>query len=110
MCGLMGSPARAVCFWGIARSKITGNTQSCVTACCQRIYLGLQRHENRIADDPCINMYFQEMGDLDLDAFRVQYQATSNSGDVFRQIITANNPITEKVTVNNISIPLLAEV
>jgi len=52
-------------------------------------------------------MYFQEMGDLTLENFHVQYQATSNTGDVFRQVITPNNMITEKITTNNISIPLL---
>jgi len=52
-------------------------------------------------------MYLYQQGDLKLDQFNVQYQSTDNNGNTFRQLITANNPITEKVTTTNISIPLL---
>ena len=52
-------------------------------------------------------MYLYQQGDLKLDAFNVQYQSTDNNGNTFRQLITANKPITEKLTTTNISIPLL---
>jgi len=52
-------------------------------------------------------MYLNQTGDADLDAFHVQYQSTDNAGNTFRQVITADNPITEKITVTNINIPLL---
>ncbi len=52
-------------------------------------------------------MYLYQQGDLKLDAFNVQYQSTDNNGNTFRQLITANNKITEKITTTNISIPFL---
>lgn len=56
--------------------------------------------------------YFHEEGDLTLKGFAVQYQGTAANGDVFRQVITQNDPvhgneIKEKVTIQNINIPLL---
>jgi outer membrane protein OmpA-like peptidoglycan-associated protein len=51
--------------------------------------------------------YLHQQGDLQLDQFKVQYQATDNNGNAFRQIISANHKITEKLDVTNISIPLL---
>jgi outer membrane protein OmpA-like peptidoglycan-associated protein len=51
--------------------------------------------------------YLQEQGDLTLENFHVQYQSTASNGDVFRQVITANKMITEKITATNVSIPLL---
>ncbi len=51
--------------------------------------------------------YLYQTGDLTLDKFSVQYQSTDNNGNTFRQLIDANKKITEKVTVTNISIPLL---
>ncbi len=52
-------------------------------------------------------MYLYQQGDLKLNAFNVQYQSTDNNGNTFRQLITADAPITEKITTTNISIPLL---
>jgi len=52
-------------------------------------------------------MYLYQTGDLTLEGFRVQYQSADAGGNVFRQIITANDKITEKITTTNVSIPLL---
>ncbi len=58
--------------------------------------------------------YFNQTGEVTLDGFNVQYQSTDGMGNTFRQIITANNRaitmnnrITEKVTIDNLNIPLL---
>ncbi len=51
--------------------------------------------------------YLYQQGDLTLNNFMVQYQSNDNNGTIFRQVITANDKITEKITVSNINIPLL---
>jgi len=52
-------------------------------------------------------MYLYQTGDLTLENFHVQYQSTDAGGNTFRQMITPNNKITEKLTVSNFNIPLL---
>ncbi len=52
-------------------------------------------------------MYLYQQGDLTLENFHVQYAANDNNGNVYRQVITANDKITEKITVTNVNIPLL---
>lgn len=52
-------------------------------------------------------MYLYQQGDLTLNAFNVQYQSTDANGSTFRQVITANNPIKEQLTITNMNIPLL---
>lgn len=58
-------------------------------------------------------MYLYQTGEYTLDNFKVQYQSTDGMGNTFRQHITANNTgitmanrITEKVTIDNLNIPL----
>lgn len=52
-------------------------------------------------------MYLAQQGDAKLDQFHVEYQSTDIHGSTFRQLITANSGITEKLQVTNINIPLL---
>lgn len=50
-------------------------------------------------------MYLKQSGDMKLDKFHVEYQSTDFGGDVFRQLLTANGPITESLKMTNMSIP-----
>jgi outer membrane protein OmpA-like peptidoglycan-associated protein len=52
-------------------------------------------------------MYLGQQGDVTLNRFHVEYQSTDQNGSTFRQLITANGPIKEKITVSNINIPLV---
>lgn len=52
-------------------------------------------------------MYLQQQGDLRLDQYHVEYQATDVHGYTYRQLITANHEIVEKVNTSNINIPLV---
>ncbi len=52
-------------------------------------------------------MYLGQQGNLTLDQFHVEYQSTDANNNTFRQLITANGPIEEKVTITNINIPLV---
>jgi len=51
--------------------------------------------------------YLNQQGDMDLDQFHVQYQSTDANGNIFRQVITANNPIKENIQTTNLNIPLM---
>jgi len=51
--------------------------------------------------------YLAQQGDATLDNFHVEYQSTDIHGNTFRQLITANGPIDEKMTITNMNIPLL---
>jgi outer membrane protein OmpA-like peptidoglycan-associated protein len=51
--------------------------------------------------------YLYQQGDAYMNGFNVQYESTDNNGNIFRQLITADNQIKEHVTVSNINIPLL---
>lgn len=52
-------------------------------------------------------MYMAQKGDLSMSDFHVEYQSTDNSGNTFRQIISANHPITENLVTTNINIPVV---
>jgi outer membrane protein OmpA-like peptidoglycan-associated protein len=52
-------------------------------------------------------MYLSQGGNMTMDNFHVEYQATDYAGHTFRQVITANRAITETQTINNFNIPLL---
>ncbi len=52
-------------------------------------------------------MYLAQQGDLKLDQFHVEYQATDVHNNTYRQLITANHEIVEKVNVTNMNIPLV---
>ncbi|MCF8450984.1 MAG: OmpA family protein [Taibaiella sp.] len=50
--------------------------------------------------------YLSQKGDITLDQYQVQYQATDAAGRIFRQHITGNN-LKESVTSTNLNIPVL---
>jgi outer membrane protein OmpA-like peptidoglycan-associated protein len=52
-------------------------------------------------------MYLAEQGDTKLDKFHVEYQSTDGSGSTFRQLITSNGAITEKMHITDLNIPVL---
>lgn len=52
-------------------------------------------------------MYMAQSGDMTLDKFHVEYKSVDDTGGIFRQHITANGSIKEKLTMTNISIPLV---
>jgi len=52
-------------------------------------------------------MYLAQQGNATLDQFHVEYQATDNNNNTFRQVITADNPINENLKITNINIPIL---
>jgi outer membrane protein OmpA-like peptidoglycan-associated protein len=52
-------------------------------------------------------MYLSQKGDLTLDQYRLEYKSLDSHNDTFRQIVTADGPIKETVTVTNINIPLV---
>ena len=52
-------------------------------------------------------MYLSQMGDATLDQFHVQFQSTDGYNNISRQVITATQPIKEKLSITNIDIPLV---
>lgn len=52
-------------------------------------------------------MYFRQTADMSLDALSVDYRSTDAVGDVFRQRLTLNGPIDEKITTHTYSIPVV---
>jgi outer membrane protein OmpA-like peptidoglycan-associated protein len=52
-------------------------------------------------------MYLYQTGDLTLDQFSVQYQSLDQNGNTFRQVITADGPVKEKLVVQNMNIPIM---
>ncbi|MBC7552645.1 MAG: OmpA family protein [Taibaiella sp.] len=51
--------------------------------------------------------YFMQQGDMSLDKYHAEYQSIDFQGHVFRQLVTATTPITEKLKITNVNIPLL---
>lgn len=49
-------------------------------------------------------MYLSQQGTFKLDNYHVEYQATDNGGNIYRQIVTGNN-LKEKVSITNMNIP-----
>lgn len=52
-------------------------------------------------------MYFSRSGHTRLSSFHTEYKATDYKNDVFRQLITAKQPIIEKLDFTSISVPLV---
>jgi outer membrane protein OmpA-like peptidoglycan-associated protein len=52
-------------------------------------------------------MFLSQSGDATLDNFHVQYQSTDQTGEVSRQVITANQPVKESLQITNVNIPLV---
>ncbi len=51
-------------------------------------------------------MYLREWGDLTLNNFHAEYQSTDANGNIFRQVVSANQ-IDERIKIDNFNIPLL---
>lgn len=51
-------------------------------------------------------MYLSQKGDLKLDGYHVEYQATDASGRIYRQLVTGND-LKESITSTNMNIPIL---
>lgn len=52
-------------------------------------------------------MYLMQSYDVTLNNFKIEYQSQDNFNKTFRQVLTANGPIKEEVTVTNINIPVV---
>ncbi len=52
-------------------------------------------------------MYLAQEGEAKLDKFHVEYQSTDVHNNTFRQLLTANNEITENLKITNMNIPLV---
>ncbi len=52
-------------------------------------------------------MYLAQSGDATLDQFHVQFQSTDQTGEVSRQVITANQPVKESLQITNVNIPIV---
>ncbi len=52
-------------------------------------------------------MYLSQMGNAELDNYHAEYQSTDANGNIYRQIVTPNQPIKEQLRITNINIPLL---
>ena len=52
-------------------------------------------------------MYSSKQFDLALNSFHIEYQSMDNNNDIFRQVLTSNGVLFEKVKVTNLSVPFL---
>ncbi|NDC42809.1 MAG: hypothetical protein EBZ77_14875, partial [Chitinophagia bacterium] len=52
-------------------------------------------------------MYLSNAYDVTLDNFKIEYQSSDYANRTYRQVITANGPIKEKVNATNINIPVV---
>jgi outer membrane protein OmpA-like peptidoglycan-associated protein len=52
-------------------------------------------------------LYLYQQGNVTMDNFHIEYQAIDNFGNTFRQVIAADQPIKESLTISNFNIPVL---
>jgi len=52
-------------------------------------------------------MMSRQTSSLGLDTFHVEYKATDFKGNVFRQVVSTDHPISENINRNSINIPIL---
>ena len=52
-------------------------------------------------------LYFSQSGEATMENFNVANKETDSKGNAYRQIITATDKITEKLTITNINLPLV---
>ena len=52
-------------------------------------------------------MFLRQQGNVILDNFHAEYEATDASGNVYRQVVTPNQPIDEHLKIANVNIPLV---
>lgn len=52
-------------------------------------------------------MYLEQRGDLVLDKFHVEYQASDRNGQIYRQLISSNAEFKESLNITNLNIPVV---
>ena len=52
-------------------------------------------------------MYLSQTGDAELNNFHAEYQSTDDNGNIYRQVVSPNQPIKEELRITNVNIPLL---
>jgi outer membrane protein OmpA-like peptidoglycan-associated protein len=52
-------------------------------------------------------MFMHQYGEVSMNNFHVEYQATDSRNQVFRQVVSTNGKATEKLEMTNMNIPLL---
>ena len=53
-------------------------------------------------------MYLQQQGDVTASSpFHIEYQATDNQGNTFRQLVTSSAPVKENLQIGTMNIPVL---
>ncbi len=52
-------------------------------------------------------MYLRQHGHAILDSFHAEYQATDGKGNIYRQVVTADEPVDERLKISNVNIPLV---
>ena len=51
-------------------------------------------------------VYLSQMGTAQLDNYHAEYQATDDNGNIYRQVVSPNQPVKEQIRITNINIPL----
>jgi outer membrane protein OmpA-like peptidoglycan-associated protein len=51
--------------------------------------------------------YLYQSGNATLDSFHAEYQATDAKGNIYRQVVTSDQSVKEKVNITNMNIPIL---
>ncbi len=54
-------------------------------------------------------MFLRQHGNVQLDNFHAEYQAIDDAGNIYRQVVTPDQPIEEHLKISNFNIPLLAK-
>jgi outer membrane protein OmpA-like peptidoglycan-associated protein len=54
-------------------------------------------------------MYLRQHGYAVLDSFHAEYQATDSKGNIYRQVVTSDGPVEERLKIVNVNIPLVAK-
>ena len=52
-------------------------------------------------------MFLRQHGHAILDSFHAEYQATDSKGNIYRQVVTADGPVDERLKIANLNIPLV---
>ena len=71
------------------------------------VHIGLYLNNTRTVGIGTGLSYNIQSANLGLDSFHVEFRATDDKGNVFRQLITADHAIAESVKMTSINIPLL---
>ena len=52
-------------------------------------------------------MYLSQAGDANLNNFHAEYESTDHNGNIYRQVVSPDQPIKEELRVSNLNVPLL---